>query len=76
MGLEDEVRWHYYTKGTLSRVISNAELLISRSTASNGVQEEDSDRAVPRLTQGGILPLRRTLVKLHALLDAHAAKSS
>jgi len=73
-GLENEVQWHYYDKGVLAKVISDASELISKSEREREGRTASSDRAVPTLTQGGILPLRRTLAKLQSILDVRAAR--
>ncbi|KAI0775899.1 hypothetical protein BD413DRAFT_610617 [Trametes elegans] len=73
-GLEDELRWFYHTRGKLRKVLEDARALIAKSRAASAadapVPEVDRDRAVPRLTGGGIIALERTLAKLQALLDA------
>ncbi|KAH9855005.1 hypothetical protein C2E23DRAFT_875028 [Lenzites betulinus] len=77
-GLEDELRWFYYTNGKLRRVLEDARALSAKSKATQGeeVAEADRDRAVPRLTSGGIIALERTLVKLQGLLDAQTARTA
>ncbi|KZO89659.1 hypothetical protein CALVIDRAFT_547777 [Calocera viscosa TUFC12733] len=69
-GLEAEVQWHYYDKGVLAKVIRDVIDLIAKSVSEPEGSTAPSDRAIPRLTMGGILPLRRTLTKLQAILDA------
>ncbi|KZT57865.1 hypothetical protein CALCODRAFT_495702 [Calocera cornea HHB12733] len=75
-GLESEVQWHYYEKGVLAKVIHDANELIAKSESEPEGSTVPSDRAIPRLTQGGILPLRRTLVKLQAILDARTSSTN
>ncbi|EJU00013.1 hypothetical protein DACRYDRAFT_23552 [Dacryopinax primogenitus] len=72
-GLENEVQWHYYDRHVLAKVIRDANELISKSEQEGDDPHVPGDRAVPRLTQGGILPLRRTLAKLQVLLDTRAS---
>ncbi|KAI0832769.1 hypothetical protein BC628DRAFT_1415018 [Trametes gibbosa] len=74
-GLEEELRWFYYTSGKLRKALEDARALIAKSKATQGeeVTEADRDRAVPRLSSGGIIALERTLVKLQGLLDAQTA---
>ncbi|KAI0371562.1 hypothetical protein BV20DRAFT_965322 [Pilatotrama ljubarskyi] len=76
-GLEEELHWFYYTNGKLRKVLNDARKLIEKSRAMQGeeIPEEDRERAVPRLSSGGIITLERTLAKLQALLDAHSASS-
>jgi ubiquitin-conjugating enzyme E2 O len=78
--LQSELEWMYFTNGKLGKVISDARSLIEKSnvdpvaSSANGVDEEE--RAVPRLSQGGILTLTRTLGKLQVILDARASVAS
>ncbi|KAI0355359.1 hypothetical protein OH77DRAFT_1403203 [Trametes cingulata] len=76
-GLEEELHWFYYTNGKLRKVLNDARTLIEKSRATQGeeIPEEDRERAVPRLSSGGIITLERTLAKLQALLDAHSGNS-
>lgn len=74
-GLEAEINWFYYTNGKLKKVLDDARALIEKSKTSKEETEADRELAVPRLTGGGIIALERTLAKLQALLDAHAAGS-
>ena len=69
--LEAEIHWLYHTKGKLRKVVQDARALIEKSKATPADAEVDGDRAVPRLTSGGIITLDRTLIRLQALLDAH-----
>jgi ubiquitin-conjugating enzyme E2 O len=69
-GLEQEIRWLYYTKGTLAKVLQESRALIEKSKTSADILPEDSDLAIPRLTAGGIIALERTLHKLQDLYDA------
>jgi len=75
-GLSDEIHWLYYTRGKLAKVIRDSSSLIASSqqfqdapltTSSVGYENE---RAILRLTLGGILPLQRTLLHLQALLSS------
>ncbi|TFY70916.1 hypothetical protein EVG20_g2080 [Dentipellis fragilis] len=69
--LETEIHWLYYQQGRLAKVVQDARALIEKSRAEPEITEASSDReqrAVPRLTAGGIITLERTLVKLEALL--------
>ncbi|KZT05999.1 uncharacterized protein LAESUDRAFT_759881 [Laetiporus sulphureus 93-53] len=79
-GLEAEMRWFYYTNGKLAKVLNDARALIEKSKSSkdSGNSAEDRELAVPRLTEGGIIALERTLAKLQAFLDAydHQCKQS
>ncbi|KAL7282655.1 hypothetical protein ACG7TL_004128 [Trametes sanguinea] len=73
-GLEAELRWFYYTNGKLRKVLDDARALIEKSRATREVEElpeADRERAVPRLSSGGIITLERTLAKLQALWDAY-----
>ncbi|KAI1796055.1 hypothetical protein LXA43DRAFT_1160458 [Ganoderma leucocontextum] len=73
-GLEAEMNWFYFTNGKLKRVLDDARTLIEKSQRSEELETEaDRERAVPRLSGGGIIALQRTLAKLQALLDAHPA---
>jgi len=74
-GLQRELEWMYFDRAKLSRVIDDAKRLIeaSGSSSSGGADMSRTipgweDKAVPKLTPGGILPLERTLVKLEAIL--------
>ncbi|KAK7694785.1 hypothetical protein QCA50_001973 [Cerrena zonata] len=75
-GLETEVDWFYYKNGKLRKVLKDAKTLIVKSRASTVESEADSDRAIPRLTGGGIIALERTLIKLQSLLDNHQVASA
>lgn len=75
--IEDEIRWLYLTKGKLKKVIDHGLELIThsktRQTASSSEATQPVDnglaqRAIERLTLGGILPLERTLTQLHSFL--------
>jgi ubiquitin-conjugating enzyme E2 O len=73
-GLEDEITWFYYTKGGLARVLTHAEVLVQRSAdSSTELSKADNELAIPRLSAGGALTLKRTLVKLRSLLEAKEA---
>ena len=77
-GLESEISWLYHTNHKLDKVLQSSRALIEKSkTGSSGAAETngsdvDQDLAVPRLTEGGIIMLERTLTKLEALKEAHA----
>ncbi|KAF9029232.1 hypothetical protein BDZ89DRAFT_1065565 [Hymenopellis radicata] len=69
--LESEIKFIYYDKQRLRKVVADAQSLIEKSQSSaTEPGPEDEDLAVPRLTAGGILSLGRTLSKLQALVDA------
>lgn len=81
-GLQDEIQWFYWTGGRLEKVIRDADRLISSSrqaqaddsSGGRGAEAETGrgstdERAVPRLTLGGILPLERTISHLRDVLD-------
>ena len=68
-GLEEELKWLYYTQGTLSRVLQESRALIEKSRKNPEISPEDRDLAIPRLTGGGIITLERTLQKLQDLFD-------
>ncbi|KAH8835912.1 hypothetical protein DL96DRAFT_1576028 [Flagelloscypha sp. PMI_526] len=67
-GFENELRWFYYNQGRLTKAIADTQALINRSQIPESEESltEDSP-AVPRLTGGGILSMRRTLDKLESL---------
>lgn len=75
-GLADQIHWLYITRGKLAKVIQQAETLIDASADGGELAAEKDGRAVSRLTAGGILPLRRTLVKLKGLLEAQGKPGS
>lgn len=69
-GLETEIRWFYYDHGRLFDVIKEARELIQKSMQSEGNDASLAaltDRAVPRLTAGGMLMLSRTLQRLEVI---------
>lgn len=68
MGLESEITHLYHTDRQLQKVITDAEQLIAKSKASQEVDPADHDLAVPRLSEGGMIALGRTLVKLRTFL--------
>lgn len=73
-GLEAEMNWFYFTSGKLKKVLDEARALIEKSKQSEELETEaDRERAVPRLSGGGVIALQRTLGKLQVLLDAHPA---
>lgn len=79
--LEEEINWLYHTHGRLKKVLGDSRSLIERSRANPNPSREElekeglADAAVPRLTAGGIITLERTLGKLQASLDSHAANT-
>ena len=75
-GLERELHWFYYTNGKLKKVLDDARALIAKSQKGEEETEADRERAVPRLSGGGIITLERTMVKLQAQLDGHAPAPS
>ncbi len=66
-GIEAEIKYFYFEKRKLFDVLAYARTLIEKSRG--GCIVEDSDAAVPRLTEGGIISLMRTLSLLQALAD-------
>lgn len=70
--LQEVVNDIYYERGRLSKVVKESRDLIERSRTMKEL-EDDNDRAVPRLTEGGIIPLLRTLDKLEAILASHGS---
>lgn len=64
--LEAEITWLYRKQGRLEKVIKDARALIEKSQSSDDAAV-DRERAVPRLTAGGIITLGRTLGKLEGL---------
>lgn len=78
LGLDDEIHWLYYTRGKLRKVIEECNSLIALSRVSKErshpaprTDVSSDDRAIHRLTLGGILPLERTLAHLRALMASH-----
>ncbi|KAG8896936.1 hypothetical protein FRB99_008571, partial [Tulasnella sp. 403] len=75
LGLEKEIEWVYWGQGRLAKVIDDAKALIEISRSSSSESMEDvmrtlpgwEDKAIPKLTAGGILTLERTLNKLEGL---------
>ncbi|QRW11976.1 ubiquitin-conjugating enzyme [Ceratobasidium sp. AG-Ba] len=75
-GLASEVNWYYIEQGRLNKVISDARELIERSEAGEyeapkEVLRED-DPAVPVLSAGAVIMLKRTLDKLQSIADQKA----
>ena len=74
-GLEEEIRWLYYTEGRLGRVLTESRRLVEKSKALNAenipYKESEQESSVPRLTGGGIIALERSLVKLQSLWDTY-----
>lgn len=71
-GLESELKHIYFVQGRLSKVVREAHELIEKSKVPPD-GEAESEKAVPRLSEGGIITLERTLRKLQAITDAAAA---
>jgi len=81
-GLSREIQWMYLEQGKLAIVIEDAKALIEASEKASASGSGSSgpdvmltlpgweDKAVPKLTPGGVLPLHRTLAKLEAILGA------
>ena len=68
------MNWFYFTSGKLKKVLDEARALIEKSKQSEELETEaDRERAVPRLSGGGVIALQRTLGKLQVLLDVHPA---
>jgi len=66
--LESEIDWIYFSDGKLDKVLQHSEALIGRSGAVSADSDDESyDLAVPRLTAGGIISLRRVLGRLQSL---------
>ncbi|KAF8338031.1 uncharacterized protein EI90DRAFT_3118487 [Cantharellus anzutake] len=71
-GFSDEIHWIYFTAGKLKKLLHNADTLIARSQSADpegSLSEATEDSSVPRLTVGGAITLKRTLVKLQTILD-------
>lgn len=74
-GLESELRWFYFKKGKLQKVIGDAKQLTKESeelelTVPGGLHPEGGDqdqRAVARLSAGARLLLARTVAKLEEI---------
>jgi ubiquitin-conjugating enzyme E2 O len=77
IGLEDELKWFYYTHGRLAKVLQDVRQLVERSSQvpEERFEEcldkafEESDLAVPLLSQGGIIAASRVIPKLVALAE-------
>jgi len=71
-GLEAEIRWLYRKQGKLEKIIadSNALIALSRNAVEQAPNWLQGERAVTRLTLGGILTLERTLNSLQSILDS------
>jgi ubiquitin-conjugating enzyme E2 O len=63
-GLDSELHWLYFASGRLDKVLRDSETLIERSETHS---EGSRDAAVPRLTAGGIISLRRVLENLKSI---------
>lgn len=75
-GLETEIDWFYYKNGKLRKVLKDSNALIDKSRMPAVESEADHDKAIPRLTGGGIIALERTLLKLQTLLENHQVTSA
>jgi ubiquitin-conjugating enzyme E2 O len=64
-GLNSELRWLYFSNGRLDKVLRDARALIECSEIY--LENDRRDVAVPRLTAGGIISLRRVLDKLKSI---------
>ncbi|KAG9099715.1 hypothetical protein FS749_000577 [Ceratobasidium sp. UAMH 11750] len=67
------MNWYYIQQGRLAKVISDARALIARSEAgeyeaTREVLRED-DPAVPVLSAGAVIMLKRTLDKLQSIAE-------
>lgn len=71
--LEAEITWLYRKENRLDKVLGDARALIDKSRAGAEDTGADKDRAVPRLTAGGIITLERTLAKLEGLKGASSS---
>lgn len=73
-GLQREIEWFYVDQGNLDKVIADANALIDASATYTGDVMRTlpgwEDKAVPKLSAGGIITLERTLKKLSALSAA------
>lgn len=69
-GLEAVIKDIYITNGRLAKVIKASRQLITKSKETKDAMEDTSDLAVPRLTDGGIIPITRTLDKLEAIMSS------
>ena len=70
--LQEVINNIYFEQGRLAKVVKGSRSLIERSRITEEL-EDDIDRAVPRLTEGGIIPLSRTLDKLEAILASNGS---
>ncbi|THH08339.1 hypothetical protein EW145_g2772 [Phellinidium pouzarii] len=71
--LQDVIKDVYLIRGKLAKIIKDSRDLIEKSKASKDTDDDDDDNelAVPRLTDGGMIPLTRTLDKLEGILAGH-----
>ncbi|EJD03783.1 uncharacterized protein FOMMEDRAFT_139931 [Fomitiporia mediterranea MF3/22] len=74
--LEDVVRDIYITRGKLAKVVKSSRNLIEKSRTTKESDDDTSDFAVPRLTEGGIIPLTKTLDKLETILASTTSNTS
>jgi ubiquitin-conjugating enzyme E2 O len=74
-GLEDELKWYYFTCNILKRVIEQARSLMKESEESDGNNSFQTNpldqRAVKYLSAGARLLLSRTLPKLEGIQAIH-----
>jgi ubiquitin-conjugating enzyme E2 O len=79
-GLESEIHWLYRERGRLNKVLRDARALVEKSRVSQAqaiasdreeppIPSDDADLAVPRLSEGGIITLERSLNKLQVIAD-------
>jgi ubiquitin-conjugating enzyme E2 O len=87
-GLDDEMKYYYFTKGKLASVLDGANELVSASenapSGSEGPAKAAADEearwnqgdGVGKLSLGAILPLKKTIAGLEKLRAAVAAEAS
>lgn len=76
---ETEIEWLYHTNGKLTKILRDARALIEKSKKDKDKETpagDDSERAVPRLSGGGIITVERTLTRLQAISDAHSQSTA
>lgn len=73
--LQDVIQDIYFTRGKLTNVVKSARRLIERSRTMIESDDDNSELAVPRLTEGGIIPLTRILDKLEVVSAASTSTS-
>ena len=75
-GLENIVTDIYHNQGRLRIVIEKANALMQKSKDTPEHANHDDDLAVSRLTQGGMISLSRTMLKLEALSNSKLSPES